>query len=96
MGKSAKLDMSVCSSKTRIILIGIRRRHKNSWKDEEYASHVEDIMKNADLDEPHSFLAYVYLECTQRESKPNEIFVEEKTNIFESRISAGATEKLRG
>ena len=36
----------------------------------------------------------VYLECTQRECKPNEIIVEEYTKMFESRVSGGATEKL--
>ena len=53
-------------------------------------------MKNVDLDEPTSFLDHVYLGCTQRESKPNVITVEENAKMFESRISAGATEKLLG
>ena len=47
------------------------------------------LMKNVDLDEPTSFL-------DQRECKPNEIFAKECTKMFESRISAGATEKLPG
>ena len=55
-----------------------------------------DRCKNVDLDEPTSFLDHVYLECTQRECKPNEIIIEECTKMFESRISAGATEKLPG
>ena len=33
---------------------------------------------------------------TQRECKPNETCVEQYTKMFESRISAGATEKLPG
>ena len=37
----------------------------------------------------------IYLECAQRECKPNEIFQQHK-EMFESRISAGATEKLPG
>ena len=45
------------------------------------------LMKNA-------FLDHVYLRCTQRECKPNEIIIEEYTKMFESRISAGATEQL--
>ena len=52
------------------------------------------LMKNVDLDEPTSFLHHVYLGCIQRECKPNEIFIEDRKK-FESRISAGATEKLR-
>ena len=53
-------------------------------------------MKNVDLDEPTSFLDHVSLGCTQRECKPNEIISEEYTKMFESHISAGATEKLPG
>ena len=53
-------------------------------------------MKNVDTDEPTTFLGHVYLECTQRECKPNEIVVDEYKKMFESRISAGATEKLPG
>ena len=51
--------------------------------------------KNADLDEPASFLDHVCLGCTQRACKPNEI-VEEYTKMFESCISAETTEKLPG
>ena len=35
------------------------------------------LMKNVDPDEPTSFLDHVYLGCTQRECKPNEIIVKE-------------------
>ena len=52
-------------------------------------------MRNVDLDEPTSFPDHVYLGCTQRECKPNEIIIE-YTKMFEPRISAGATEKLQG
>ena len=53
-------------------------------------------MKNVDLDEPTSFLDHIYLGCTQRECKPNDIIIEEYTKMFESRVSPGATEKLPG
>ena len=53
-------------------------------------------MRNVDPDEPTSRLDHVYLGCIQRECQPNEIIIEEHTNTFESRISAGATEKLPG
>ena len=49
-------------------------------------------MQKVDPDEPTSFLDHVNLVCTQRECKPNEIIVA----MFETRISAGATEKLPG
>ena len=34
-------------------------------------------MKNVDLDGPRSFLDHVYMGCSQRECKPNEIIIEE-------------------
>ena len=53
-------------------------------------------MKNVDLDEPTSFLDHENLGCTQRECKPNEIVMKKCREMFESRISAGATDKLPG
>ena len=52
------------------------------------------FMKLVDFDEPTPFLEY--LGCTQRECKPNEIVIEACTKMFESRISAGATDNLPG
>ena len=51
-------------------------------------------MKRVDLGEPASFLHHVFLGCTQRECKTSEDTVEHYKNMFESRISVGATEKL--
>ena len=51
-------------------------------------------MKNVDFDEPTSLLDHVYLGCTQRECKPNEIIIEQHREMFESRLPAGATERL--
>ena len=53
-------------------------------------------MTLVDVGEPTSFLDHVYLGCTQRECKSNESIIDEKRTTFESRISAGATEKLPG
>ena len=60
------------------------------------ATMWKKMLKNVDIDEPTSFLDHVYLGCTQRECKPNEIIIEQYTKMFESRISAGATEKPPG
>ena len=49
-----------------------------------------------DIDEPTSFLDHVYLGYTQRECKPNEAIIEQYKTMFESRISAEATEKFPG
>ena len=53
------------------------------------------MMKNVDIDEPTSFLGFVYLGCTQRECKPNETILEQHKQMFESCISAGTTENYR-
>ena len=53
-------------------------------------------MKNVDFDEPTSFHDHVFVGCTQRECRPNESIIEECRNMFKSRISAGAFEKLLG
>ena len=52
-------------------------------------------MKNVDIDEPTSFFDHVALGCTQRACKPNETIIEQDTKMFESRISARATEKYQ-
>ena len=55
----------------------------------------EDLGTLAEYD-PLTLLAHVYLGCIQRECKPNETIIEQFTKIFESGISARATEKLPG
>ena len=45
MGKSTELGMSFCSPKTRIVLVGIRGRHKHGWKTAESGSHVKEIVE---------------------------------------------------
>ena len=48
--------------------------------------------KHVVLGEPTSFLGHIYLGCTQLECQTSEDGVENDRNLFESRISAGATE----
>ena len=69
---------------------------KMAGKKQNLAPMWKKLMKNIDLDEPTSFLDHVYLGCTQRECRPDEIVVEKHKEMFESRISAGAMEKLPG
>ena len=52
------------------------------------------LNKEVDLGEPTSFLDHVYLECTQRQCEISKDIVDNYRTMFESRISAGATEKL--
>ena len=50
--------------------------------------------EDVDLEEPTSFLDHVYLGCTQRECQIRNDIVANYKDMFESRISAGAKEKL--
>ena len=46
------------------------------------------------LGEPTSFLDHVYLGCTQRQCEISKDIVDNYRTMFESRISAGATENI--
>ena len=50
--------------------------------------------KEVDLGEPTSFLDHVFLGCTQRQCEISKDIVDNYRPMFESRISAGTTEKL--
>ena len=50
--------------------------------------------KEVDLGEPTSILDHVYLGCTQRQCQISKDMVDNYRTMFESRISAGATDKL--
>ena len=52
------------------------------------------LNKEVDLGEPTSFLDHVYLVCTQRQCEISKDIVDNYRTMFESRISAGGTEKL--
>ena len=52
------------------------------------------LVKDVDVGESTSFVDHVYLGCTQRECETSKDIVDNYKNMFESRISAGATEKL--
>ena len=51
------------------------------------------LNKEVDLGEPTSFLDHVYLGCTQRQCEISRDIVDNYRTMFESRISAGGTEK---
>ena len=54
MGKSTELGMSVCSPKTRIILIVNVNDLKMAGEKQNMAPTWKKLMKNVDLDEPTS------------------------------------------
>ena len=52
------------------------------------------LMKDVDLGEATSFLDHVFLGCTQRECQTCKDIVDNYRNMFEAKISVGATEKV--
>ena len=52
------------------------------------------LLKAIDLGEPTSFFDHIHLGCIQRECETSKDIVNDYRNMFESRISAGAMEKL--
>ena len=52
------------------------------------------LNKEVDLGEPTSSLDHVYLGCTQRQCETSKDIADNYRTVFESKISAGATEKL--
>ena len=52
------------------------------------------LNKEVDLGEPTSFLDHMYLGCTQTQCETSKDIVDNYRTMFESRISARATEKL--
>ena len=52
------------------------------------------LHKEVHLGQPTSFLDHVYLVCTQRQCEIRKDIFDNYRTMFESRISAGATEKL--
>ena len=69
---------------------------KRAGRKQEMAPMWRKLMKLVDLGEPISFLDHVYLGCTQRECTANVSIFDQEREMFESRISATATEKLPG
>ena len=68
-----------------IKLAGKRENTEPTWK---------ILMEDVDLGEPTSFLDHVYLGCTQKECQISKDIVANYRDMFESRISAGAIDKL--
>ena len=52
------------------------------------------LNREVDLGEPTSFLDHVYLGCSKRQCEISKDIVDNYRTMFESRISAGGTEKL--
>ena len=94
LGEGFQLGMSLCTSRKRTILICVCGWHKIGRKETEFYPMWKILNKEVDLGEPTSFLDHVYLGCTQRQSQISKDIVDNYRTMFESRISAGRTEKL--
>ena len=66
---------------------------KMAGKEQNIDPMYKILTKLFDLGEPTSCLDHVYLGCTQRECETNTNIVDNYRSMFESSISAGATEK---
>ena len=66
---------------------------KKAGKTENMEPIWQVLMKDVDLEEPTSFLDHENLGCTQRECTISNDIVTNYSDMFESRISAGAKEK---
>ena len=52
------------------------------------------LNKEVDLAEPTCYLAHENLECTQRQCQVSKDIVDNYRTMFESKISAGTTQKI--
>ena len=68
---------------------------KRAGKTENIEPTWKILMEDVDLSEPTSFLDHVHVGCTQRECQISKDIVANYRDEFESRISAGAKEKLQ-
>ena len=97
VGRRYKLGMLICHRSTKTILISVCGRYQTGRQDRRWNRHggfLWQTLEDVDLREPTSFFDHVYLVCTQREWQTSNDIVGNYRNRFESRTSAGATEKL--
>ena len=90
LGESFQLGMFFVSREKGLYVDDI----KLAWKKQNISPTWKILMKDVDLGEPTSFLDHVYLGCTQRECQKSKDVVDNYRSMFESRISAVATDKL--
>ena len=94
LGKSSKLRMLVCKPwKGGLFLSVYVDDIKLAGTTQNIDPMCKVLVNEVDLGEPTSFLDHVCLECTQRECATSKDIVENCMDMFESKISAGSTEK---
>ena len=75
-------------------LVCVRGRFQLAGKKQNINPTWTNLMKDVDLAKPTSYLEHLYLGRTQRECQICKDIVDIYRSMFESRISAGAMEKL--
>ena len=93
--KSFEMRMLFRELRKSTILLCVCGWYETGWEETKHLPTVERSCETGDLGEPTSFLDHVQLGCSQRECQIRQRYCETITEIcFESRISAGAMEKL--
>ena len=94
LGEGFRLGMPIRTPWKRVVLICVCGWHQLAGKKHNIDPMWKVLNKEVDLGEPTSFLDHVYLGCSQRQCEISKDIVDNYRTMFESRISAGATEKL--
>ena len=95
LGESFQMGLLIRTPSKRMILIfACWWKKKKGWKGIRNWSDVESTSKEVDLGEPTSLVNHLYLGCTPRQYELSKDVVDNSITLFESRISAGWTEKL--
>ena len=95
LGKSSKLGMLVRFPRKRTILICVGGRYKKlAGKKQNINPTWQILMKDVDLGEATSFLDHVFVWVVLNECQISKDIADKHKNMFDSRISAGAMEKL--
>ena len=94
LGESFLLGMLIRTPWKRIILISVCGWHQIGWKETKYGSDVESAQQRSWFGRTNIIPWSWNLECTQRQCEISKDIVDNYRTMFESRISAGAKEKL--
>ena len=94
LGKSSNWECSFVNRARELFSTAHVDDIKMAGKTENMEPIWKILMKDVDLGKPTSFLGHVNLICTQRECQISQDIVANYRDMFESRISAGAKEKL--
>ena len=88
--------LNACSYtvKKRFILICVCGWHQIGWRETKHLPVWKVLNKEVDLREPTSFFDHENLGCTQKQCEISKDIVDKYRAMFQSRISAGATENL--